>query len=222
MNKKIELHIKTICRSLNFKKKGIYYVRPIGENMMATLLITTTDNSANGHLAINVAVGVSYLDVEKIRAALDERKYIFDSTIWTDLGFIMPGQKYKEWIFNENADIYPQFKEIKNGIISYAFPYIKRMSISENIYKAYEDRDPSIISPYRDSFLPIFCYLKRNKKNGIDAIIDGIKGLPNPSTDLDDYLVYAQNYLSLWQDISQEETKEIIHSALNIESTVKL
>jgi len=38
MNKKIELYIKTICRNLNFKKKGIYYVRPIDENMMATLL----------------------------------------------------------------------------------------------------------------------------------------------------------------------------------------
>jgi len=179
--KEINENIKLICKQIDFQKKRYYYIKKIDDNVLATLHFGYVRFAKKDHIYVDVTVGVSYKDIESLYIRLLEvEKNIFRSTIGTQIGYLMPENRYKEWDFVENSDNTHQYEDILKNIKEYGFPYQKRMSDFNNLLQAFEKREPGILNIARDKYLPIMYYLKGEKQKGVEFIKKAIERQQQP------------------------------------------
>lgn len=174
LKKEVEKGISGICNTLGFKKKKYNYFKPISDNVFATLGFGLAKHTDKGHIYVNVIIGVSHKDVEELLTKLTgyNSLAIMQPTIGSQIGYLMPGNSFKEWDFAENADYSYLYEDILKNIQTYGFAYQEKMKDFDNLLDAFERRTPGILNQARDRCLPILYYLKGDKQKGLQAIED--------------------------------------------------
>lgn len=182
--KKIEKGLSEICYNIEFKKKQYYFIKPIDSNVIATLNFGLITHKAQGHIFVDVGIGVAYKDIEELYAELTNiDKSSFKHTISEQLGYLMPHKAYKEWDFVENADNTIAFEDLLNCIQTYGFEYFERMKDFNNLFEAFETRTPGLLNHARDRYLPILYNMKGEKQKGLQFIKEAIERQKKPVDD---------------------------------------
>jgi hypothetical protein len=179
--KEVEKGLSAICDKIGFKKKQCYFIKPMDDNVIAILHFGMVTHASKGHIYINVGVGVSYKNAEKLLYFLLGRdKVIFDHTILQQIGYLMPENTFKEWDFVEDANNTRVFEDLLKSIQAYGFPYQEKMRCFDNLLQSFERRDAGILYIARDRYLPILYYLKGDKQRGVQAIEEAIERQKQP------------------------------------------
>ncbi|MFT3740237.1 MAG: hypothetical protein QM786_15940 [Breznakibacter sp.] len=181
LKKEVEKGLAAICNRIGFKKKQYYFIKPIDDNVIATLNFGFILHKAKGHVFIDIGVGVFHKFVEELYAKLTGiDKSVFKYTISLQIGDLMPGNSFKEWDFAENADNSYLYEDMLKNIQTYGFAYQEKMKDFDNLLEAFEKRVPGILNQARDRYLPILYYLKGDKQRGLKAIEEAIEKQKKP------------------------------------------
>jgi hypothetical protein len=179
--KEVEKGVSAICGSIAFKKKQYYFIKPINENVLATLHFGIATHTAKGHILVNPTIGVSHKNIEELYAKLTgSSNTLIRTTIGSQIGYLMPSGSFKEWDFVENADNAYVLEDLLNHIQIYGFPYQERMRDFDNLFEAIEKRAPGVLHIARDKYLPILYYLKGDKQRGLKAIDEAMERQMQP------------------------------------------
>lgn len=182
--KEIEKGLVAICNRIGFKKKQYYFIKPIDNNVIATLGFGMILHKAKGHIFIDVTIGVSHKNVEQLYAKLvGIDKPLLQSTIGKQIGYLMPEKSYKEWDFIENADNTYVYEDLLKNIQTYGFAYQEKMKDFDNLFEAIEKREQGVLNQARDRYLPILYYLKGDKQKGLKSIEEAIERQGKPVSD---------------------------------------
>lgn len=182
--KEIDKGISEMCKAIGFKKKQYCFIKPIGANTTAVLNFGMVTHQLQGHIYINVSVGVSNKNVEALYVNLTQTdNRIFTTTIKLQIGYLTPEDSYKEWDFIEGADNTTVFEDILEHIQSYGFAYFEKMKDFDNLFKAFEVRSPGLLNISRDKRLPILYYIRGEKEKGIEFINEAIERMSRRPTD---------------------------------------
>ena len=174
--KEIEKGISEMCKEMGFIKKKYDFIKPLTDNVSATLNFGIYSHQAPGHIFVYPSAGVSYKDIEELYSRLiGADNYIFNATIQMPIGYIMPEDTYKEWDFVEGSNNTAVFEDLLRHIKTYGFEYFERMSDFNNLFKAFEIRTPCLLNISRDRRLPIIYYLMGEKKKGLKFIEEAIE-----------------------------------------------
>lgn len=180
--KEVENGLAAISKEIGFKKKKFNFYKSINEMVYATLGFGMVTHTDEGHIYVNVTIGVSHKDVEELLAkttgynSLD----IMQPTIGIQIGYLMPGNSFKEWNFAENADNSSLYEDILKSIQTYGFAYQEKMKDFDNLLEAFEKRVPGVLNQAKDRYLPILYYLKGDKQRGLKAIEEAIERQKKP------------------------------------------
>jgi len=179
--KEIENNLVAICNRIGFKKKKYYFIKHINDDVIATLHFGIATHKEKGHIYVNVTVGVSHKKIENLYAQLTEnRNLLLQSTIGSQIGYLMPENSFKEWNFAENADNSSVYEDILKNIQIYGFAYYDKMKDFDNLFEAIEKRVPGLLNQARDRYLPILYYLKGDKQKGLKVIDEAIERQNKP------------------------------------------
>lgn len=182
--KEVEKSLAAICNRIGFKKKQYYYIKPIDNNVIATLHFGVATHTDKGHIYVNVTIGVSHKNVEELRVKLTgNNNTLLQSTIGIQIGYLMPGNSFKEWDFAENMDNSHVYEDILKNIQTYGFAYQEKMKNFDNLFEAFEKRIQGVLNQARDRYLPILYYLKGNKPEGLKAIEESLERQQKPVSD---------------------------------------
>lgn len=181
LKKEVEKGLADICSRIGFKKKQYYYVKSIDNNVIATLHFGMATRTDKGHIYVNVTIGVSHKNVEELYAKLTSNNNpLLQSTIGLQIGYLMPGNSFKEWDFAENGDNSYLYEDILKNIQIYGFAYQEKMKGFDNLLEAFEKRASGILNQAQDRYLPILYYLKGDKQKGLKAIEEAIERQGKP------------------------------------------
>ncbi len=182
--KEVEKGMSAICNKIGFKKKQYYFIKPIENNVIATLNFGMAAHKVQGHIYVNVAIGVSHKNIEELYIKLTEKSNaLFQATISMQIGYLMPEDSFKEWDFVESTDNSNVFEDLLNCIQTYGFEYIEKMKDFNNLFEAFEKRVSGVLNQSRDRYLPILHYLKGDKQKGIQFIEEAIERQKKPVDD---------------------------------------
>lgn len=184
LKKDVEKSLVVMCNRIGFKKKQYYFIKPIDNNVMATLHFGITTQSIKMHIYVNLTIGVSHRKIEELYAKLTGNDNgLIQSTIGLQIGYLMPGNSFKEWEFTENRDNAPIYEDMLKQIQMYGLPFQEKMKDFNNLFEAIDKREPGILNQARDRYLPILYYLKGDKQKGLETIEAAISRQQTPLTD---------------------------------------
>lgn len=184
--KDIQKGLVEVCQDMGFGKTKYYFVKNKDGEVIDTLHFGMVTQSLRGHIIVNVTVGASHRKVEELYAKLTGNKnLILKTTIGSQLGYLMPENDFKEWDFIEGQDNSNVFNNLSYCIKTYGFPYQETMSDFNNLFKAFEKREPGILHFTRDRYLPILYYLKGEKQKGLQFIEEAIERQKTPFDEKD-------------------------------------
>jgi hypothetical protein len=168
LKKEVELGIKLINQSLEFKKKKNHFYKPLNDNAIATLGFGIATHNLDGKILLNITVGVLNKDIEQIAFGLTgyNRAEDMQPTVSIQIGYLMPENGFREWHFIEGLNHSAVFSDIQKSVEIYAFPYFKMMADINNIEDYYLKQSRG----KRDQYLPIIYYLKGKKEKGLQII----------------------------------------------------
>lgn len=196
--KDIQKGLAEISHSLEFKKTKYCFFKTISYDVIATLHFGMVTQSLKGHIIVNVTVGVSHRKVEELYAKLTGNKnLILKTTIGSQLGYLMPENDFKEWDFVEGQDNSNVFNNLSYCIKTYGFPYQEKMKDFNNLFKAFEKREPGILHIARDRYLPILYYLKGEKQKGLQFIEEAIERQKKPFDERDILKFSAEEQITI-------------------------
>lgn len=167
--KEVAKKLSVICDKIGFKKKQDDFIKPIDDNVTAVLRFGIYVHKQIGHIFVDVNVGVSFKNVEKLLYFLLNRdKVIFGHTILKQIGYLMPENTHKEWDFVENANNTRVFEDLSKSIQNFGFPYLEKMKHFDNLLQTFERREQGVFYASRDKYVPILYYLKGEKEKGLE------------------------------------------------------
>ncbi len=189
-----------MCNKVGFKKNQYLFIKPYAENVIAVLHFGIYTHQKPGHIFVDVSVGVSYKNVEELFCKLcGINNPVFDYTILSQIGYVMPENDYKAWDYVEGADNSGVFEDLFRHIKTYGFDYFESMKDFNILFQAFENRG-SVVNVSRDRRLPILYYLKGEKEKGLKFIEETIKkqrqsiGMGQLDSD---YMEFAERYKDL-------------------------
>ncbi len=185
--KEVEKGFSLMSKGMGFKLKKYNFYKPISEMAHATLGFGMATHTDKGHIYVDVTIGVFHKDVEELLNKLTGYNSfdIMQPTIGTQIGYLMPGNSYKEWDFIENKDNSHLYDDILTNIQTYGFAYQEKMKDFDKLLEAFEKREPGIFNSARDRCLPILYYLKGDKQKGLKAIEAAIERQKQPFKESD-------------------------------------
>lgn len=182
--KKIGKGLSEICNEIGFKKKQYYFIKPYTDNMIATLNFGMATQKTPRHVYVNVTVGISHKEIEVLYAKLTKKNNgLIQSTISLQIGYLMPGNSFKEWDFVESEDNTNTFEDLLKSIQTYGFEYFEKMKDYNNLLEAFEIRSPGLSNQVRDRYLPILYNIMGEKHKGLQFIEEAIERQKKPVDD---------------------------------------
>ncbi len=179
--KEIKEGLLELSKKIGYKKKKYFFTKTKDDNITDALLFGLSLYRKPNHTYVDITVGVAHKNVELLYTKLTNKdKNIFNTTISSQIGYLMPERNYKDWEFSKGKDNTKVFDDILMAIQTYAFPYQEKMANFENLFEAYKKREPGILHIHRDRYLPILYYLKGEKQKGLDFIKEAIERQKKP------------------------------------------
>lgn len=177
----IDNKIKDKCIELGFKKRKGCFCQPIGNETIATLLfgISSFAKSFN----VNVFVGLINKKVEDIAYQLTgySRLVSMQPQIGLQIGYLMPENAYKSWLFSDMCNSERILDEIFFNLIQYGLPYQRYNSSFDVFFDTICNKKEG--KSVRQKYLPILYYMRGEKEKGQQVIDAAIKEMQRPKTD---------------------------------------
>lgn len=181
----IKKELANRLNALGFFKNKMVFIRNINEEAFATIAFTSryyNDRKAKKeYYYLGLDVGVSFLEVNKMLQKLTNSETMYyDNVVHKQIGYLMPSNRYKEWEFVKGEKTTTVFDNMIECLQDYAFPYFTQMSDVNRVFDILKSGE-GILHIIRDRYLPIFCYLKGDKKTGLKVIEESIQRQLTPN-----------------------------------------
>jgi hypothetical protein len=135
--------VYTLLANLGFKKRaGNVFTIELAPGVIGWLgLNRATRHRAPGEVEINPVIGVRFQEVERLVAECRGEKFhtYQPPTISIPLGYLMPQNKYKAWVFApEGAEHVAA--EMVTAIAGYGVPFMRSVTDLAELCRRFEDR----------------------------------------------------------------------------------
>ena len=160
LRKEMEKHLKEMCQEMGFRKSKYMYYKPINDDFIANIMFPSASYQIKYHILVACGVGVSSIKIARIFEECAElpKAKVHDNVILTNIGYLTPAYKYKEWDYSEKSDPQIIFRDIQEHIERYAYPFYDKYSDIDNLTEAiYEGTFHCTID--RNILLSIIFYL---------------------------------------------------------------
>jgi hypothetical protein len=171
--KKLLAEIVAIAESklklLGFRKTKSIYVCPLTEDASGLLGLNTATHRGDGRVGINPVVGVRHERIQKMFEELS-RESGLSATISISLGYLMPENKYLEWLFEPPPfDYRSECEKMVQAVELYGIPFMKLKTKLEDLLQDLEQLRFTVIenAVYR---VPI-AYLLSGKTEMAEATV---------------------------------------------------
>lgn len=218
LKKEINEQVKKHLSQYGFQTKKYSIQVRIKDNVVQTIGL----GFAHGGRCVTILIGVLYQDINAILLKLggyDSMK-TYNGMVGTNIGYLMPGNFYKEWIFRkeDTLDMIESIvKDMMNAIIQYGFPYLDELSDKSFLLDKLLDlnSEDKYMCPNRDKLIPVLYHLRGEDALAMDYIKKAIQKegewpskeemekllsmgdiviIGNQSVSMNDYLAFARNF----------------------------
>lgn len=183
--KNIERSISEGIKTMGFKKKKYFYYKLLKPNIYATIDVSSFSAFHEKCRAYSIQIGILYENVEKIAYELTgiDKLALMKPTMSTDIGYLMPENRFKRWEFSYEFSNEKEFSEMFKAIETYGNGYWEKYSNSDVFFHAFYIREAGIQNATRDKYLPILYYIRGEKEKGLQVIEDAIIRMGTRQTD---------------------------------------
>lgn len=121
-------HLHTCLVSLGFEKRkpGILTIK-MSDEVVGWIGLNKATRGQKDFLEINPVVGVRNQRIEKLVADLLGEKFdeVIPATLAGNIGYMMPSDKYRPYIFSKDASVETVAEELVNSLREYGLPFIR-------------------------------------------------------------------------------------------------
>lgn len=174
MDRVFEKRLKEKMRGLGFKTKGVLFIKPINDNLIATVSFGTWSSPIPKHLQVNPTIGIGNLEVNRLRFQLLERD---GDPCWSTttaiLSYLLKCD-FSKWDFIRGEVNEPMMDELLADVMKGGEMFWTKMSDSDNLLE-YCKQHPEVA--------PILYYLRGEKEKGLQFMEDYVQRMSIPETD---------------------------------------
>lgn len=119
--------ISRLLTTLGFKRQAQVFLKNITEENVLWLGLNISKQHLGGGIGINPTVGICFKPIEDVVQRILQSKTI-RPTLASSLGYLMPEQRYLEWVFlpDEAFDSEHEAEKIVKAIEIYGEPFMKQ------------------------------------------------------------------------------------------------
>ena len=142
------------------KRSGPILTLDLSAEFLGWLGLNRAVQRGDGSLAINPVIGVRYQRLERVYSDLMDEKFhtYIPPTLSVNIGYLMPENSYKTWLFNEKTENQRIVDDMVAAIDKYGISFMDSMSNEDAILEALKVSDYSM--PESRKFrLPLINYM---------------------------------------------------------------
>jgi hypothetical protein len=119
--------ISRLLITLDFKRHAQVFLKNITEENVGWLGLNISKQNLGGGIGVTPIVGITFKPIEDVVQRILQSKTI-QPTLTSSLGYVMPEQRYLEWVFpsDEAFDIDLEAEKIVKAINRYGEPFMKQ------------------------------------------------------------------------------------------------
>lgn len=164
--------LKSRIQEEGFTKKGNCYCRQ-SETQGYQDLISFSQYSYSSGRAVGVVVGIRCLAVERLYELLTGCSLKAPmSVVNVNIGYLEPDKHFKDWYFENSANLDGIVEGIFDEIRKYAYPFFSEYEDATRLADALERREFVIVNEQRFYILPLLYLVSGRKEKGIACMND--------------------------------------------------
>jgi hypothetical protein len=119
--------ISRLLMTIGFKRQSQLFLKQITEENVGWLGLNISKQHLGGGIGVSPTVGLRFKPIEDVVQRILQSKTI-RPTLASSLGYLMPEQRYLEWVFppDETFDLELESEKIVKAIDVYGEPFIKQ------------------------------------------------------------------------------------------------
>lgn len=169
------------------KRTEEIFTLPVAEDVLGWLGLPRVIDSRAKRLCVALTVGVRHQTIEGvISSLLQERRHPYiPPTVSTNIGYIMPDDRYKQWCVHDGDDVSPVVRDLVDSVHEFALPFMHHNAQLTQLCSSMHNVRIGIPGQmaYR---LPVCCVLlgkPGDAKLAVDTQLAALRGGANPAAD---------------------------------------